>query len=306
MENNVQIREAINKVNLEGILKELKLEAKDDVISGDIVILTSPNSEHTVTTYVNRLTKSNTENKAYKGLQTVMRDFVSVAALMSNKEDPKTYEEAVELATKVRINNAKLGRNEFYVSGSGEFVSNVSVNANFFNHITDDSFTPKAEFEIECYVEKIRKEIKKDEETGRLILDTIIPLYGGRVIPMEFVADGDVAEYLENNYEERKTCSIWGDLINVVERTTEKKSGFGKDKETVKANYKRELLITGGAESQYDEDNKNAYTTDQIKEAWKVRETEYLPEMLKKSQDKSKGANKSGGSTKPAAPKFNF
>lgn len=291
MSETTQIREATNIVKIEGIVKEIKLKEEKDVISGEVVIQTGKKSEHSVSAYANKLTKTGKENAIYKGLHTVMTEFVSIASLM---KQGKSYEEATAEATKVRVTKGKLERNEFYTP-NGDLVSNVRVSTNFFNRVEGESFEPKAEFEVECYFEKIRPEIKKDEETGRLIINAIVPLFGGRVIPMEFIAEGDVAEYLESNYETKRTGYIWGDLINDVERTTVKKSGFGKDKEDVVVNYKKELLITGGSEEQYDEDDPKSYSTAQIKQAWNVRETETLPALLKKSQDKNKGKSNAGG-----------
>lgn len=313
---NTQIREAENKVKIEGILKEIRLEEKEDIISGDVIILVGENSEIAVSVYVGKTTKSGGENKAYSGIQTVMEEYVSIAALM---KEGKPYAEAFAEATKVRINKAKLDKQEFYANG-GEFVSNPRVSSNFFNRIIDDAFSPRAEFDIECYFEKIRKEIKGSEETGRIIIDAIIPLYGGKVVPMEFVAEGEVADYIESNYSPRKTGQVWGDVVNIVERTVVKKSGFGKDKEETVVNYKRELLITGGNEEQYSEENPKAYTLEQIKQAWKIRETETLPALLKKSQDNSKGrgmgaprgaagsatANSTQQQKSGAAPAFKF
>lgn len=299
-ENVTQIREAENRVKIEGVVKEIRLEEKDDVISGDVVIQTDEKSEHVVSVYVNKHTKSGGENKAFKGMETVMNDYVSVAGLMKSG---KTHDEAISEATCVRINNGKLDRQEFYTP-SGEFVSNARISSNFISRITDDCFEPKAEFEVECYIDKIRKEIKDNEETGRIIIDTIMPLYGGKVVPQQFVAADEVAEYIEDNYAAKQTAMFWGDVINIAERNVIKKSGFGKDKEDVRVNYKRELIITGGGNEPYDDEDPKAYTTKQIQEAWKVRETETLPEMLKKSQNKGKqGVNKS---TKNTAPQFNF
>ena len=307
MENsNTQIREADNKVKIEGYVKEVKLEDKDDIISGDIVIYTGENSEIPVSVYTKKVTNNGTENKAYKGLQTVMSEFVSIASVME-KGQASTVEEALPMATRVRVTNGKLGLNEFY--SNDELVSNPRVSANFFKHVTDDSFEPKADFEIECYFTKIHKEIKKDEETGRLILDTIVPLYGGKVVPFIFVAEGDIADYLEGHYVEKKTGCIAGDIVNTVERTVTHKAGFGKAREDVKVNFTRELKVTGGDEEQYDDDDtKKVFTTEQIQAAWKVRETETLPELLKKAKDK-KGSNTAKANNKAStskAPEFKF
>lgn len=308
MKEKTQIRQAENDVKIEGVLKELKLEIKKDdkqnnIIRGNVIIQVSEKSECSVSVYASEKTKEGKFNKAYKGLNTVMNEYVSIAALMKGG---KTHEEAMNMATKVRVGNGNLSKNEFYFSD--EFVSNVQFSANFFNRVDEDEISSKAEFEIECYFEKIRKEFKKGEETGRILIEGIVPLYGGKVVPMEFVAEGEIAEHIEDNFEIKKTGLIWGDIINIVEHTTVKKHGFGKDKEDVKINYKRELLITGGNEEQYEEDDKKAYTTEQIQAAWKVRETETLPELLKKQKNKNKN-NKTMGITngeKSNVPNFKF
>ena len=291
--SKTQIRQADNSVKIEGILRELKLEEKDDVISGEVIIATTPHSEHAVRVYVSRLTKDGKPNTAYKGLQTLINEDAesSIAALM---KEGRTLDEAYAMATKIRIggrNGGQLGRNEFYAGD--ELVSRPNISANYFNRITDKSFDPKAEFEVECYFDKIRKEIKNSEETGRLLIEAIIPVYNGAVIPMEFVADGEVAEYIESNYSSKKSGRIWGEIINIVDRIVTKKSGFGKDKEDVQANFTREFRITGGREEQYDDDDSNAFSTEVIQAAWQVRERETLPALLQKAKDKdNKGTKK--------------
>ena len=300
-----QIRQAFNSVKIEGILRELRLEEKDDVISGEVVIATDPQSEHGVRVYVKRLTNDGKPNPAYKGLRTLIDDCkdTSIAALM---KEGRSLDEATAMATRIRIggrSGGQLGRNEFYVGA--EFVSRPSISANFFNRILDKSFSPKAEFEVECYFEKIRKEIKDSEETGRLIIEAIIPCYNGVVIPMEFVAEGETADYIEQNYEARRTGLIWGDVINVVDRVVVKKSGFGKDKEDVQTNFTREFLITGGNEGQYGEGDEKAYPTELIQAAWKVRESETLPALLQKSKERDNAGN--GGNKKGSkAPGFTY
>ena len=64
-------------------------------------------------------------------------------------------------------------------------------------------------------------------------------------------------------------------------------------------------MITGGKEAQYDDDDKNAYPTEVIQAAWKVRESETLPALLKKAKDRDKDVK--GGSGKGSkAPGFTY
>lgn len=298
-----QIREAINKVKICGWLKEKELEVveKEQLIRGSLTIMTSPTSEIQISVYAKKLTANKQENSAYKGLLKIMNEYVSMAELFKENIE-MTSEQAQEQCTKVRVNRGTLRKYERYVNGN--FYSTPTISANFFTRVDDPAlFEPCAEFELECYVESIKKETKDSEETGKILLNTIVPVYGGQVIPMELVADGEVGEYITDNYPLKSTVNIWGDIVNTVERTVTKKSGFGASKEEVNVNYTRELMITGGVEEPYDEDDKNVYTTDEIKAAWKIRETETLPELLRKSENKSSETQTKGTSGFNGTPK---
>jgi hypothetical protein len=293
----MEIREAINEVFIEGILKEKNLElatidtenGKAEVIRGDLVITTSENSEHRVRIFANKYTKENKENSVYKGLVTVMNDYISIAEALKNGQTE-------ENADKVRIKRGKLGLNEFYTP-NGELRSFPIVTTNFINRV-DKNFDPKAEFSIEAYFVSFKPEMKNDEETGRLVINTIIPLYGGKVIPLTFIAeDEDVVDYLQTNYEVNKTGKVWGELINTVDVTRIEEKGFGKSKEKIITKTINELIITGGEEDMYDEDDEKSYSTDLIKKAMAERDI-YLDELLKKSKKDNNSSNKSKNTAK--------
>jgi hypothetical protein len=239
-----QIREAENQVKVEGYLREMRLEDKDDIISGDVIIATDMHSEHSVSVYANKFNKNGNANRAYKGLQTVMAEYVSIASLL---KEGRTLEEAVTMATKVSIGLGKLTRNEFYAND--ELISRPRISSNFFNRIKDDTFEPKAEFDIECYFERIRSEIKDDTETGRLLVDVIVPMYGGVVVPMELVAEGDAAEYIKTHYDAKRTGRVWGNIVNIAERIVTKVAGFGKAKEDVKLTIPVSLSLSAAAKN---------------------------------------------------------
>lgn len=288
----MEIREAINEVFIEGTLKEKNLElatidtenGKTEVIRGELIITTDENSEHRVRIYANKLTKERKENSVYKGLVTVMNEYVSIAEALKNGQTE-------ESAVKVRVAKGKLGLNEFYTP-NGELRSFPSISTNFINRV-DKNFSPKAEFSIEAYFDSFKPEMKNDEETGRLIVNTIVPLYGGKVIPLTFIAsDEDVVDYLQTNYEAKRTSKIWGELINTVEITKTEEKGFGKSKEKVITKTIHELIITGGEEEMYDEEDEKSYSTDLIKKAMAERDI-YLDELLKNSKKDNKSGNKS-------------
>lgn len=288
-ENSTTIRQAENRVTIEGIVKEIDLEArktdKGNCISGSITIIVGDNAEVEVSTFAYELTKDKKSNRAYQGLQTIMNEYVSVAGLM---KDGASLEQAMSAATRVRTGkNANMSLNEFYTENS-ELVSNVRFNSSYFRSLSVDECTPCAQFEAEIYIDKIRKESKDGEETGKIFVDAIIPMYNGVVSPFTFEADGDVAEYLSDNYPVHSTGYIWGEIISTVERTAVIKKGFGSSRTDETVTRKRALMITGGNEEPYDDENSKAYSVDAIKAAMKVREMEYLPSLLQKSKDKAK------------------
>jgi len=291
----MEIREALNEVFIEGILKEKNLETtvvktengNQDVIRGEVVITTGKNAEHRIRIYANKLTKEKKDNPVYKGLVTVMEEYVSIADALKNGQTE-------DQATKVRITKGKLSLNEYYTP-TGELRSFPAVNTNFLNRVDETKgYNPKAEFTVEMFFKAIKKEVKDNEETGRVIVDGIIPMYGGAVIPISFVVvDEDTINYLETNYEIGKTGKIWGEIINTVEITKQIEKGFGKSKEKIITNILHELIITGGEEEQYDEDDEKSYSVDLIKKALTERDI-YLDELKNKIKKDDKKSSSSG------------
>ena len=297
----MELREALNEVFIEGILKEKTLELttinvqgkKADVIRGELVISDKENSEHRVRVFSNKLTKEGKENSVYKGLKTVMDEYVSVAEALK-------LGQTAEAADKVRITKGKIGLNEYYTP-NGELRSFPIVTTNFVNRVKDGTYNPKAEFSLEMYFDNILPEIKDNEETGRLIVKGIVPVYGGEVIPLTFiVADEDAVNYIQTNYEKGKTGKVWGELVNTVEITKIVEQGFGKAKEKIVTKIINELVITGGEEDQYNEDDERSYSTDLIKKAMAERDIK-LDELLKNSDGKKTKTNNT-----PVKKELNF
>lgn len=302
----MELKEALNEVFIEGVLKEKSLELttitdaqgkKSEVIRGELVISDKENSEHRVRVFANKVTKEGKENSVYKGLVTVMGEYVSVAEALKAGQ-------TADAAEKVRITKGKLGLNEYYTP-NGELRSFPVVNTNFVNRVKDGTYNPKAEFSLEIYFESIAPEMKEGEETGRLIIKAIVPVYGGEVIPLTLiVADEDAVNYIQTNYEKGRTGKVWGELVNTVEVTKTIEKGFGKAKEKIVTKILNELVVTGGEEEQYDpEDVKLSYSAEIIKKAMAERDVK-LDALLKKSKDNGKKTSKSTNA--PAKKELNF
>lgn len=288
------MRQADNEVAVEGILQEVRLDIresanKEEYISGEIDIETQEGSVHTFKLYSKAKKKDGTENGIFKGLKTVKEEYLSVAKV--GKEE----------ADKVRITAGQLGVND-YVGGDDQLKSFPQLSTNFINRVNaGDEFDPKAEFEVELFVQSVTEEVKNDEETGRVKLRGYVPLFGGRIAPLEFVAEGEGAEYIRDTYETGHTVKIFGEIVNKVEITrTKAEVGFGKANDKIKRNYTREYLITGGTEP-YEENDSKAYKLETIKAALAEREV-YLQGLFdRKKQVKTqpkKEEKKSGFGTK--------
>jgi hypothetical protein len=286
-ENQTTLREAVNEVVIEGIVSEINIEekgeGKDAYITGEILIKTDKDSVHTVSVFSKKYNKDEKESSIYKGLQTIKNEYKSIAKYGEDEAD------------RVRITTGKLGLNE-YVGQNDEIKSYPQISANFINRLkAGEEFNPRAEFEVECVIKNVKPEMKNDEETGRAIVDVIIPVYGGKVIEFRFVAteENGVADYLLNNVEKGQTITLFGDVVNrtIVERR-EVGTGFGKPQEKIKSKTIREFVITGG-NPPLDEDDEKAYSMDAIKKALVEREAYHNEMKEKKKQKESKSA--SGG-----------
>lgn len=276
-ENQTTLREATNEATIEGILQELRLEVKKVneklAITGEIDIKTDENSVHTVNVFAYKLNKEGKESGIFKGLNTVKSEYKSIAS----------YSE--EEADKVSITAGKLGVNEYFAQE--ELKTYPQLSTNFINRLKpNDEYKPRAEFEVEVYIKSVKDEIKNDEETGRVLVDTYVPVYGGKVIPFKFVVnDPHAAEYVKDNYELGTTATLYGDIVNQVHtKTKQVEVGFGKPQEKITRTSVREYVITGGS-IPYEEDDAKAYKKEVIKKAVTEREV-YLEEKKNKKESK--------------------
>ncbi|MGG1444919.1 hypothetical protein ABE354_23290 [Brevibacillus laterosporus] len=276
-ENQTTLREAVNEATIEGVLQELRIEEKTVgdklAVTGELDIKTDENSVHTVNIFAYKFNKEGKESGIYKGLNTVKAEYKSIASYSEDEAD------------KVSITAGKLGVNEYFAQE--ELKTYPQLSTNFINRLKpNDEYKPRAEFEVEVYIRSVKDEIKNDEETGRVLVDTYIPVYGGKVIPFKFVVnDPHAAEYVKDNYEPGTTATLYGDIINQVHIKTKRvEVGFGKPQEKITRTSVREYVITGGSDP-YDEDDTKAYKKEIIKKAVTEREV-YLEEKKNKKESK--------------------
>jgi hypothetical protein len=291
---NDTLRQAFNQVKIEGLLSEKNLEevnvhrgdGTDDAIRGSLSIETTPNSVHQVRLFTFKHKKDGGENKVFNSLKTVMDEYKAIADDGIGREN----------ADKVRVTRGQLGIND-YVGQDGALRSFPQISTNFVNRVTESDKTPyepKATFDVEGFVKAIRHETKDEEETGRIFVTVVIPEFGAKVAPIEFVVNEDLAGDFEDLYSVGTSGEFQGDVVNYSEAVeTLEKGGIGKPKKKITYNVKRELVITWASEP-FEDDNAKFYNTDTIKKALLERDT-YLEGLKGSSSNNSKSTKSSGG-----------
>ncbi len=270
------LREAVNEAVVEGLLSEMKLEAKTSVkdgreyISGDILVEVSPTNIVPVNFFSFKYKKDGNPNRIYVGLENVINTYKSIA------------QHSREAADKIRITGARIESNEFY-SGTVQLIQTFRIRSNFINRVTKD-FAPKATFKVELFIQSMVEEINKDNEpTGRLQLIGVIPMYQGRISVVKFfVADETAKNYIQDNYNPQDTVMVAGSFNNeVVEIQKTEEMEFGGDVVDTFTRIKREVIIEKGSKPK-DEDDATRFDPADVKAALVQREVD-----LKEQQERS-------------------
>lgn len=265
------MRQAENKVFIEGILSEIDIVertyTKDDVqnnaLAGQIKVRVEQKIngvdkilEIPVHVFVNEMTKKGTKNPAYESIDTVRREFISIASGAG-----------VEGADRIRISGASIQMNEYWAD-ENRLSSYPRINASFVQRVKRDEFTPKAQFSTELVVSKMVNEVDKDGvETGRLKVEGILPQYGGRVDVVPFIAENpNVVDAISQYWQPKDTVKVSGKLnfSSTVEIYTEEQ-GFGEPIEKKRTINVSELVITGGSQTPLEGDF--AFNEEEIKNA---------------------------------------
>jgi hypothetical protein len=293
-------RQAENKVKIEGILSEIDLkygsfERKTDgatveTIGGVIRVLVDQviNGEEShlevpVHLFSTKYTKTGKINPSYESIETVMKEFKSIAAT----GDKST-------ADKIRITSGAIKMNEF-VGQNGSIVSTPRVTASFVAHAIGE-FKPQATFTLEFMVSKFNRVVDKDGvevDPAKLAVEVIVPQYTAEnapamnvdVVPLYATSNG-VIDAVEQ-YWEAGQCFRANGRLNFTSRTETVKQevDFGEAQESVRTINISEFVITGGSQSPLDGDA--AWELDDIKAGMAARK-----ERLEKLKSGEKSTTK--------------
>lgn len=232
---DTNLRQADAKVTVAGIVSDKKLEmtTKDGVrtIEGTLTIKTADTNFVQMRVRCADKKKDGTENKTFAGVMTVMNEYRSIADVGEDEAD------RVRASGQINLFRSNNNGNEI-----------VSYTSNFFNRIkANQTFEPKAEFEIEMYIKSLVPEMNKEgEETGRYKIVGWVPTFNG-IEPLDLIVPEELADQVSNIYEPKQTARFYGNIIqNVTYETIDRPMAFGVKKES-KANFINELVVTGGS-----------------------------------------------------------
>lgn len=291
------MRQALNKVRIEGILSENNLQertytdkatGKDKTcLSGDIKVRVEKDGQiYEIPCYVfqNELKKDGNKNPNFESWKKVMTDYTSIAAA-----------DSVEVADKVRI-SGDLTENAYKNIQTGSVVSYPRVRASFINRVTGE-FKPDATFDAEIYVNNIAPVTDKDGvevDPPKYCVDAVMVQYGGRCDVLKFHAASEgVINAITTNWEQGSSYVAHGRLnfTSTVE-TIKEEQDFGDPIERTRTLNVSELIITGGSQEPLDEDS--SWTIDDIKKG--ITERKARVEADKKTPTETAPASgKKGG-----------
>lgn len=279
------MKQATNIVKITGILSEKNIEyrnytkngEKKDAISAEIKIRTvqtingeEKTLEIPVRFFSQKLLKNKTINPIYTNIEN-LNTFKSIAEVGEDEAD------------RVRITSGQIRMNEFYPAGSNVLISRPMINASYINKVSKEVYKPMSSFELEFVVASKNYEVNnRGEETGRLIVNAIVPIYDNKVDVIPLIsANENVSNSINDFWNEGDTVCASGKLnFSSKTETVYTEVDFGEPEESVRTTNIHELLITGGQQEPMPEDM--AYNMEEIKVALAERK-ERLEEQKEKS-----------------------
>lgn len=286
------LRQAENKVRIEGILSEINLKygsyVRDgrtiETIGGDIKVLVHQqvNGEDVsliipVYMFSPKLTNAGKPNPAFESIEKVMKEYISIASGAGEAG-----------ADKIRITSGSVRMNEYY-NPQGQLVSFPRINTSFVQKATGE-FHPEASWSLEFAVSSFSF-VTDDEgvevEPKKLRIKVIVPQYGGKVDTMELHATNPrVIDAITTYWENGKTYSAKGRL-NFTSTTKEivQEYDFGEPETRYQTISLSELIVTKGTQAPLEDDM--AFAPAELAAALKEHKA-YLETLKDKTAQKPK------------------
>ena len=290
------LRQAENRVKIEGLLNEIDLEVKalpkkdgttTEGITGRIIVKVN-DLMIPVYLFAYKFTNAGKPNPAYESIVRIKNEYVSVAAT----GDENT-------ADRIRITGANVRMNEYY-SQDGRLIAFPRINASFVNKIRKEECKPEATCSLEFVVAQKKEEVDRNgEPTGRYMINAILPQYGGAVDVVPLYAESDgvinaISQYWNEGDTVKANCRL--NFTTKIE-TTYEEVDFGEPIERTRTTSVSDIVIIGG--SQTPESDEFAFNNAEIQEALTQRkarlEANKERSMSRVSQKATPSANPSAG-----------
>lgn len=169
-------------------------------ISGEVMVETDSDNIIPVNFFAQEITNAGTENKIYKSLQSVVKDYKTIAA------------HGRELADVVEIKNGNLSENIFSPDGE-KVVRGFKANSNFFNRAKAGAEASN-EFIFEGIIMGFVEEVKNDVPTGSLILRLLNLGYNDAPSLLDFIVeDPKAVDYIKNTFSDGQAIKGKGKVV---------------------------------------------------------------------------------------------
>lgn len=295
------LRQAENRVRIEGILSEINLKYGSyvkngvtvDTVGGDIKVLVNQqiNGEDVsliipVYMFASKLTNAGKPNPAYASIESVMKEYVSIASGAGEAG-----------ADRVRITSGSIRMNEYW-NQQGQLVSFPRVNASFVGKATGE-FRPEASWSMEFAVASMDFVTDADGvevEPKKLRIKVLVPQYGGKIDTMELYATNPrVIDAITSYWENQKTYTAKGRLNFTT--TTQKiieEMDFGEPEERIRTTTVSELVVTKGTQAPLEDEM--AFAPAELAAALKEHKA-YLETLKDKTASKPKNTPAPSGTS---------
>ena len=295
------LRQAENKVRIEGILSEINLKYGSyvkngmtiDNIGGNIKVLVHQNINGEDVTldipvymFASKLTNAGKPNPAYESIEKVMKEFVSIASGAGEAG-----------ADKIRITGASIRMNEYW-NAQGQFISFPRINASFVSKAVGE-FRPEASWSLEFAVSSLDFVTDADGvevEPRKLRIKVLVPQYGGKLDTMELYATNPrVIDAITTYWENGKTYTAKGRL-NFTSMTQEvrEECDFGEPDVKYRTISLSELIVTKGTQSPLEDEM--AFAPAELAAALKEHKA-YIETLKDKTASKTKATPAPSGTS---------
>ncbi len=241
-------------------------------------------SEVPVSFMASPFTSKNTPNPAFASIQEL-------------KKMKTVQNVGFDEADRIRITGGSIRENAF-VARSGLLVDGMVINGSFVSAVSGVKDT--ASFHIEIFIMDMHPEVdRNDEPTGRLIIKGGIIQYGGKLDVVQFIVEApDTIDYIERNWDINDTLLVKGfiRMTSVETPVVASDSSWGEDIPETTTRTVRELIITKGSNTGYDEEF--AYNPAEVKKLFNVRKARIEQLQLDAKKPKESAAPAASGETK--------